>query len=52
MALCWQDMEHSIVTLQRSLNAMPKSLGQQSRQINIFYSWISAGTMSNELLSV
>lgn len=45
-------MKHSVVTLQRSLNAMAKSLGQQARQISIFYSWISAGTMSTDLLSV
>ena len=31
---------------------MAKSLGQQARQISIFYIWISAGTMSTELLSV
>lgn len=52
MALCWRDMERSVVTLQRSLNVLPKSLGQQARQISIFYSWISAGTKSTELLSV
>lgn len=52
MALCWRDMEHSVVTLQRSLNALPKSLGQQARQINIFYRGISAGTKSTELLRV
>lgn len=52
MALCWRDMEHSVVTLQRSLNALPKSLGQQARQINISYRGISAGTKSTELLRV